>query len=72
MVDATRSPPPGRELAAPGRDGRAVVRLDASTPFSRREAHAQAEGVKRPQPARERPGRARSRIRTREIVASII
>jgi hypothetical protein len=53
-----------------------VVRLDASTPLSRREAHAPrgwglAEA--RPQSAgRERPGRARSRIRTREIVASSI
>jgi hypothetical protein len=35
--------------------------LDASVPLSRREAHA-----------RKRPGRAGSRIRTREIVASII
>jgi len=45
MGDAMRSPTPGRELAASGRDGRAVVRLDASTPLSRREAHAPIEGV---------------------------
>jgi len=38
MIDATGSPAPGRELAAPG----------------------------------QRPGRASSRIQTREIVASII
>ncbi len=45
---------------------------DASVPLSRREAHARREAVKRPQPGRKRPRRARSRIRTREIVGSII
>ena len=34
MIDATGSPSPGRGLAAPGRDGRAVARLDASVPLS--------------------------------------
>ena len=66
MVDAMRSPSPGRELAARGRDGRVDARLDALGPLSCREAHARAA------PGRKRPRRARSRIRTREIVASTI
>ena len=52
-----RSPSPGRELAARGRDGK---------------AHARREAVPRPPPGWKRPGRARSHIRTREIVASTI
>ena len=56
MVAAMRSPTPGRELAAPGCDGRAVAMLDASVPLSREAP----------------PGRAGSRIRTREIVAATI
>src|SRR3972149_2938232 len=72
MIDATGSPSPGRELAAGGRDGRATAMLDAPVPLARREAHAGAEAVERPQPGRKRPGRARSPLRTREIVASII
>ena len=72
MVDATGSPSPGRDLAALGRDGRAVAMLDASVPLSRREAHVRAESVERTQHGRKRSRRARSRIRTREIVASTI
>jgi hypothetical protein len=73
MIDATGSPSPGRELAAPGRDGQAAAMLDASVPLARREAHARRmAAVRRPSPGRERPGRARSRIRTRDSVASII
>ncbi len=77
MVDATRSPTPGRELAALGRDGRAVAMLEASVPLSRREAQATRTiwglAEARPLCARpKRPRHARSRIRTREIVASII
>jgi len=72
MIDAMRSPPPGRELAARVRDGRAAAMLDASGPLSRREAHARRGAVPRSQPGRKRPRRARSRIRTREIVASLI
>jgi hypothetical protein len=72
MVDATRSPTPGRELAALGRDGRAAAMLEASVPLSRREAHARTEAAMRPASERKRPGRVRSRIRTREIVASTI
>jgi hypothetical protein len=40
MVDTTRSPTPGRELAAPGRGGRAVPIPGVSVPVSRHEAHA--------------------------------
>jgi len=65
-------PAPGRELAVPGRAGRAVPRLDASVPPSRREAHARGEAATRPPSGRTRPGRVRSCIRTREIVASVI
>ena len=72
MTDATRSPAPGRELAAPGRDGEAVPRLDASVPVPRREAHARGQAATRPDSGRERPGRAGSRSRTREIVGSTI
>jgi len=72
MIGAVRSPSPGRELAARGRDGRAAAMLDGSVPLSRREAHARREAVMRPPPGWKRPRRARSRIRTREIVASII
>lgn len=43
-----------------------------SWPLSRREAHAQMKAVERPPPGRKRPQRARSRNRTREMVASII
>ena len=45
MVNATRSPTPERELAALGRDGRAVAMLDASVPLFHREAHARAEAA---------------------------
>ena len=55
MIDAVRSPSPGRELAA-------------SVPLSRREAHARREAATRPPPGWKRPRRARSRIRTRELV----
>src|SRR4249919_671114 len=72
MIDAMRSPTPGCELAAPGRDGRAVAMPDAPAPLSRREAHARRQAASRPASGRKRPGRARSRIRTREIVAAII
>jgi len=72
MIDAVRSPSPGRKLAARGRDGRAAAMLDASMPLSRREAHARAEAVPRLEAGRKRPRRARLRIRTRELVASII
>ena len=71
MVDAMRSPTPGRELAAPGRDGRVVPMLDASVPLSRREAHARC----RPLVARQWAEAARTRQiahPTREIVASTI
>src|SRR4249919_2902703 len=44
LVDGTSSPTPGRELAAPGRDGRAAAMLGASVPLSRREAHARTPG----------------------------
>ena len=46
--------------------------LDAPAPLSRREAHARRGAAARPRAGRKRPGRARSRIRTREIVASTI
>ena len=72
MVDVTRSSPPGRELAARGRDARATAMLDASVSLSRREAHARREAVPRPPPGWKRPRRARSCIRTHEIVASTI
>jgi hypothetical protein len=49
-----------------------VAMLDASVPLSRREAHARCQAAKRAGSGRKRPGRARSRIRTREIVASTI
>jgi hypothetical protein len=63
MIDAMRSPPPGRELAARGRDGKATALLAASVPLSRREARARAEA------APDAPDRAAGRG---EIVASII
>ena len=59
MIDVLRSPAPGRELAA-------------SVSLYRREAHARREAVPRPPPGWKRPRRARSRIRTRELVASTI
>jgi hypothetical protein len=46
--------------------------LDASVPLSRREAHARRQAAARPAPGRKRFGRASSRFRTREIVASVI
>ena len=52
MVDAMRSPTPGRELAAPGRAGTAVAMPGASVPLSWREAHARTEAVKRAQSGR--------------------
>ena len=72
MIDAMKSASPGRELAARGRDGKAAAMLDASVSRSRREAHARAEAVPRPKAGRKHPRRARSRLRTREFVASII
>jgi len=72
MIDAVRSLSPGRELAARGRDGKATAMLDASVSLSRREAHARAEAVPRLEAGRKRLRRARSRSRTREIVAAII
>ena len=72
MTEAMRSPPPGRELAARGRDGRAAARLEASGPLSRCEAHARRGAAKRPCGGRKQPRRARSRMRTREIMASVI
>jgi len=72
MVDATRSSVPGRELAALGRDGRASAMLEASVTPWRREADGPGEAVQRPHTGRERPRLARSRIRTREIVAATI
>jgi hypothetical protein len=49
-----------------------VAMLDASVPLSRREAHVRRQAASRAGVGRKRPGRAGSRIRTREIVASII
>jgi len=72
MVAATRSSVPGRELAALGRDGRASAMAEASVTAWRREVDGSGEAVQRPHTGRERPGLARSRIRTREIVAAII
>ena len=46
--------------------------LAASVPLSPREAHARRQAASRPASGRKRPGRARSRIRTREIRASTI
>jgi len=46
--------------------------LYASGPLFRREAHARRGAVPRLEAGRKRPRRARSRIRTREIVASLI
>ena len=72
MIDAMRSPSPECELAAGGRDGKATAMLDASVSLSRREAHARRGPASRLPPGWKRPRRARSRFRTREIVASII
>jgi hypothetical protein len=72
MVDAMRSSDPGRELAALGRADVAAAMLAASAPMRRREADG-VRGAALPGVAgRERPRRASSRSRAREIVASTI
>jgi len=73
MGDAMRSSVPGRELAALGRGVRPVAMLAASVlDWRRRSGRSRAGAAKAPVRGRERPRRVRSRIRTREIVASAI
>src|SRR5437016_898627 len=76
MIDSTRSPSPGCELAALGRAASPSPLLDerdVTATGSPREADAPSQRpLAAAEAARERPRRARSRSRTREIVESII
>src|SRR5580765_3727403 len=72
MVDAARSSEPGRELARLGRVGDLVAMLEPSRPERRREADGLGGPASPARAVRERPGRASSRNRAREIVASTI
>jgi hypothetical protein len=72
MTDAMSSPSPGRELAARERDGRTAAMLDASGRSLVAKRTPQQLTVKWFVAGRKRPRRARSHIRTREIVASVI
>src|SRR5437588_5785068 len=77
MVDSTRSPPSGRELAALGRAASPSPLLDdrnVTVTGSPREADGPAPRPPTPraEPAREPDADKGSRIRTREILESII
>ena len=72
MVDAMRSPAPGRELVRLGRRGGRLPMPGASVSGRRGEAQARWRPAPPAATGPERPRRARSRSRTREIVASAI
>ncbi len=72
MIDATRSSVPGRELVCLGRGDGSAAMLEASVPARRRGADGSRGPASPAYASRERPRHARSRSRTREIVASII
>ncbi len=72
MVDSTRTPPAGRRLAALGHDTGAQARLDASASPCVVKRTALGKALERLPQSRKRPGYARRRIRTREIVGSTI
>src|SRR5207244_8436874 len=72
MVDAMRSPTAGRELVRLGRRGGRLPMLAASVSGRRGEVQAWRRPAPPAAAGPERPRRARSRIRTREIVASAI
>jgi hypothetical protein len=72
MIDATKSSVPGRELGALGRGDVPAVMAAPSASVRRREADGLFAAATPTRAGRERPSPARSRSRTREIVASII
>jgi hypothetical protein len=72
MIDAMRSPEPGRGMAALGRGPGASPMPVASVRWPAHEAHRAGRAAKRAARPGKRPGRASSRSRTREIVASIV
>ncbi len=70
MVDSTITPPAGRRLAALGHDMGAQARLDASASPCVVKRTALGKALEHLPQSRKRPGYARRRIRTREIVES--
>jgi hypothetical protein len=72
MVDAMRSSASGRELAALGRTDGALAMLPASVTARPCEAPGSQSPALPGWASRKRPGRARPRIRAREIMASAI
>src|SRR4051794_25585849 len=72
MVYCAEWPPPGRGLAALGRGGVPVAMAAPSAPVRRREADGLGAAATPPRTDRRRPSPVRTRIRTREDVASTI
>src|SRR5258705_113493 len=72
MVDAVRSSVPGRELGALGRGDVPAAMAAPSASVRRRAADGLFAAASPARAVRERPSPARSRSRTRELVASTI